>query len=115
MDLTALRNLLRPHIFGLTDRGTHKTLPVICRNLGLPELGTDESDSKSARVCASFDKLPDKDLPRVAAQFLKLHSPSASVRTAIQDALWADIDIEIPKRCRREIARALADTEIYLV
>lgn len=114
MDLTALRKLLRPIILGLKDMGSHKTLPDICRNLGLPELEADETGTKFTRVCSSFDKVADEDLPYVAAQFLKLHSPSASVRNEIQDALWADSSIEIPKRCRREIARALEKTEIYL-
>lgn len=111
MDLSCLRKILHPLIDSLKDRGTHETLPEICWNLGLPALGSE--GSKSNKVRTSFETLPDTDLPRVAESFLVLHSPDASVRNKIQDILWADFTIEIPKKFRRDFARALASEEIY--
>lgn len=112
MDLSYLRNLLHPHIIGLKDKGTHETLPEICSSLGLPTLSSD--GTKSNKVRASFEALPDPDLPHLAARFLEIHPPKAAERNEIQDVLWADSTIEIPKRFRRDVARALASEEIYL-
>lgn len=63
----------------------------------------------------SFDALSDAELPRVAERFLELHPPAPNVRNEIQDPLWADTAApEIPKRFRREVARALPVDDIYL-
>jgi very-short-patch-repair endonuclease len=66
-------------------------------------------------MLASFDALSDADLPRVAERFLTLHSPLPSVRNEVEDLLWADTAApQIPKRFRREVARALAEDSLYL-
>ncbi len=115
MDSARLRDLLRPHILGLKDAGTHEMLPGICARLGLPPPG--QEGSKRQRMTASFDALSDADLPRVAERLLELHPPAlASARNRIQDELWADLGgPEVPKKSRREIARALdAANHLYL-
>jgi len=65
-------------------------------------------------MSASFDALSDADLPRIAERFLENHPPAASVRNEIQDVLWADAAIDISKKNRRDVARALASEDIYL-
>jgi very-short-patch-repair endonuclease len=112
VDLAHLRATLRPHIISLSGRTTHRTIPETCENLGMlaPEEG-----SKQDRVTAAFDTLADSDLVHTAARYLQLYQPSASKRNELQDILWSDLPTpEIPKRIRREIARALNDEELYL-
>jgi very-short-patch-repair endonuclease len=115
MNPTPLRDLLRPHILGLKDTGTLESLPTVCANIGLPPPG--QEGSKRQRMTTSFDALSDADLPRVAERLLEVHPPLALDRNKIQDLLWANTaSPEIPKKFRREIARAL-DAEgisIYL-
>lgn len=112
MDFATLRALLRPHVTGLSNIATHKTLPDLWEALGLP--ATEIEGSKHERMTASFDALPDDHLEEVAVRFLRRHSPAPEARNQIQDALWAlRPGIEIPKRSRREIARALQD-DLYL-
>jgi very-short-patch-repair endonuclease len=66
-------------------------------------------------MVASFEALPDSDLARVAERFLRLHPPPPATRNEIQDALWAlTPGPEIPKRFRRDVARAMAAVELYL-
>lgn len=112
MELTQLRNLLRPHIVGLKDRATHETIPQMCKELGIPVAECD--GSKRARMEVSFDSVPEHDLPKVAARFLDLFPPSANSRNEIQDLLWTDVTIEIPRKSRRDIARALQNEDFYL-
>jgi very-short-patch-repair endonuclease len=51
----------------------------------------------------------------LAERLLEHSPPAAAVRNQIQDILWADAAVpEIPKRFRREVARALASEEIFL-
>lgn len=106
MDLSALRALLRPHVVGLSNAATHKSLADIWKALGLPI--TENQGSKHERMTASFDAVADSDLEFVASRLLRLHPPEPATRNQIQDALWAlRPAIEVPKRFRREIARAL--------
>ena len=88
MDSVRVHEVLRPLIIGLKDMSTHDELPAMCEKLGLPVPDTD--GSKAERMSGSFDKLPDVDLPRVAARFLELHPPAPCIRNEIQDLLWAD-------------------------
>lgn len=112
VDLDQLRNLLRPHIVALKDTGTHATLPQICAELGLPAPAPD--GYKGTKMAASFEEVKDADLPRLAERFLEIRQPAASARNEIQDVLWADSPFTIPKRFRREVARALEREEHYL-
>lgn len=112
MNPQRLRETLAPLVVALKDSGTHEMLPTICANLGLPSPG---EGSKRERLAASFDALPDSDLPDVAQRLLLRHPPSPKTRNEIQDLLWADLSLpEISKRYRREIARALAIEDLYL-
>jgi len=113
MALAGLRDVIRPHVLALSNAGTHSMLPTICEQIALPV--PDCEGSKRERISASFDALPDADLPRVAERFLELHPPSPNIRNEIQDILWAKTaSPEIPKRFRREVARALAVEDLYL-
>ena len=113
MDLARLREVLRGYVVALKDAGTHEMLPAICERLGLPP--PNHPGSKRERMVASFDALADTDLPSVAERFLALHPPPASARNEIQDLLWAEVMVpEIPKRFRREVARALEAENLYL-
>ena len=113
MEPGRLRYLLRPEVMALNLKCTHATLTSVLENLGLPNLGV--LGSKSDRIGVSFDAVPQVDLPRVAERFLRCYPPGASVRNEIQDALWSSIGVpEIPRRYRRDVARAIAIEDICL-
>lgn len=135
MDLTRLRDVLEPNIVALQFYG-HRQLPAICEELGLPvpprhgprrkktssifeESRADTPEdmwelTKAERLRSSFNAVPDADLRHVAECFLERHNPAPSVRNEIQDLLWADVAVpEIPKRFRRELARALTMDTLY--
>src|SRR5689334_14385822 len=98
MDFVRLRELLSGLVLALKDSGTHEELPAICSRLALPVSGT-ELGSKRDRMRASFDALPDSELPTVAERLLEQYPPTASNRNAIQDILWSrSAWPEIPKR-----------------
>lgn len=112
MDLVRLRNVLEPLIISLKDTGTHALLPSICEELGLPK--PDAGDSKRERMTASFNGLADADLSTVAQRFLALRPPDAVTRNLIQDILWSGSGCPaIPKRFRREVARAIQRDDLY--
>lgn len=113
MDLIRLRQILGPFIEALKDVETHKRLGSLCERLGLPT--PDAAGSKRERMRASFAALPDADLPKVAINFLELYPPDPSDRNVIQGLIWADLPTPaIPKRYRRELARAIAVEDLYL-
>ena len=111
MDVARLRDLLRTEVISLKDAGTHEKLPLLCKKLGLPSPG---EGTKAERIAASFDSVSDADIPRVAGRFLEHHPPPQSKRNIFQDLIWADYEIEIPKKFRHEIARALEVDDLYL-
>jgi hypothetical protein len=86
MDLGRLRNVLRRLVLGLKERGTHRELPEISRQLGLPELP--DTGSKSERLAAVFDAVPDADLPSVAERYLAICPPPPGDRNTIQELIW---------------------------
>src|ERR1700690_1993404 len=89
----------------------HKALPDICARLGLPAPG---EGSRHERMKASFDQVVDEELPNVAKRYLAEFSPSPAVRNALQDTLWAHAPgPSIPKRFRREVARAMSVEDLY--
>lgn len=115
MDLTALRGLLGPLVESLTGFHTHETIPEGCERFSLPAPPPETGRSKRERLKGSFATLPDTDLPRVAERFLQHLPPPARERNAIQDLLWADMNApEVSKRVRREIARNLDITELFI-
>jgi len=104
--------MLAPLIEELKDAGTHTVLPSICEALGLPTPGVE--GSKRDRMTASFNALPDVDLPNTAQCLLKRHPPPPATRNAIQDILWADSACpDIPKRFRREVAQVVDIEELF--
>lgn len=113
MDLETLREMLEPHVIGLSSSNTHRELPDVCERIGLPAPGSE--GSKRERVTASFKSLPDVDLPKVAERLLAFHPPPAQARNLIQDLLWSSMAVpEIPKKVRHEIARALDIRDLYI-
>jgi len=106
MNVLALKELLRPVVGSLKDHCVDSKIPEFCRGLGLPI--PEEGGSKRERMLAAFDELNDSDLPRFAQTLLERRILNTVVRNQIQDLLWDDeTQIEIPKRYRRELARAL--------
>ncbi len=107
MDNADLREILRPHIVGLSAATTNDCMADLCDNLGLPAPGPREL-SKSRRMAFSFDALQDSALEPVAEKLLKRRSLSPAQRNQLQDAIWAKRSYpEIPKRFRRELSRVL--------
>lgn len=112
MDLVGLRNILEPLIVGLKDAGTHTMLPDFCEELGLS--APDGDGSKRERMEASFNAVANEELPAVAQRFLAWRRPGAVTRNRIQELLWVDSACpEIPKRIRREVARAMESVGLY--
>jgi hypothetical protein len=106
MDTGRLREVLEPLIAGLCNVETHARSPKLCSRLGL--LPPEFDRSKRVRLESTFVVLRDAELPRVANRYLELLPPAATVRDEIQDLIWADTyPPGIPKRFRREPARAL--------
>lgn len=112
MDLRALRLALRPLVMSLSIH-THTELERICGDYDLPPPG-DPSLSKSKRMAAANDAIPDEQLALVAQRFLEHGNLHARSRNQLQDILWADSGAPpINKRCRREIALALEGLDHY--
>ncbi len=86
---------------------SHREISEILARLGLPDPAT--GGTKLERVQASLASIEDADLARVAELILlEPYVLERSTRNAIQDVLWAGREtLDIPKRTRREIARAL--------
>lgn len=112
MDTAALRDILRPIMGELKDRVTHDTLPALCMDLGMPVV--DAIGSKRDQLHASFDALPDADLPGTAQQVIERGFVTLTTRNRIQDLLWMDARCPvIPLRFRRELARSLQQVPLY--
>ena len=101
-----LRELVGSVVYRLGSY-THRELPDVFRRIGLPE--SPDEGSKREKIEASFALLADTDLPKVAQRILEGQiQVDAVTRNAIQDELWStEASLEIPKKNRREIARAL--------
>ncbi|MDT0321444.1 AbiJ-related protein [Streptomyces millisiae] len=111
----ALRELVVGVLGDLGDRTTHSTLADACERLGLPTPIPHEAGSKRERVRSSLAALADADLPTVAERVLLHERLDATTRNAVQDALWAlRSTVAIPKKARREIARALDVQDLVL-
>ena len=111
MDFVGLRKTLRSYVAVLKDAGTHRELPEICKEVGLPHPPAE--GTKFEKITHSFDALPNADLPRLAEHLLVRFPPSSENRNKIQDLLWESVAApEIPKRSRREVARALSIKDI---
>ncbi|MFG6490524.1 hypothetical protein ACG04R_27925 [Roseateles sp. BYS78W] len=112
MDVAALREALRPFVGGLKDNCTNTRMPEYCQQLGLPP--PPEGGDKRGRMHAAFDALPDDDVPEFAVGLLSRRMLGPQLRNEVQDLLWSDTpNIAIPKRNRRELARALQRLELF--
>jgi len=87
-----LRELIRSLVLDLADN-THKALPKICAQLGLPQPPTiDEHTgdplSKRDRMTRVFEQITDAEYPAVVARFLDRGLPPAT-RNHAHNLLWA--------------------------
>jgi hypothetical protein len=111
VDHAHLRQLLRPHVVALS-RHTHAELDRIADEFGLPP---PVGGSKSERMKASFDAVPDAQLPALADRLIARGEIEGKARYAIEEHLWnAKPFLKIPKRHRRELARVLTVEDLYL-
>ncbi|MFE9308149.1 hypothetical protein ACFYM5_10665 [Streptomyces sp. NPDC006706] len=111
-DRSALRQLVSDVVSPLGDENTHATLNTAFAQLGMPPIPEDEG-SKRVRVERSLAQVSDGDLPRVAEHILARRNLTPATRNAVEDLLWAETSPpEIPKRVRRELARALDLTDM---
>ncbi len=111
MDLDRLRHLLRHPIVGLKDAGTHDDLGGFFERLGMCETG---GNTKRERMQLAFDATPDDALPSVAERYLAAFNRDPLLRNEVQEILWATAAApHVPKKHRRELARALAVSDLY--
>lgn len=111
MDLDRLRQLLRQPLVGLKDAGTHDALGGIFRQLGLNEAG---GNTKRQRMQLALDAAPDDALPSIAERYLATFNRDPQLRNEIQEVLWVSApSLHVPKKHRRELARALAMSDLY--
>ncbi|MEU9631598.1 hypothetical protein AB0D89_33065 [Streptomyces luteogriseus] len=112
-DRSALRKLVDEVVAGLGSL-THRELNPAFQQLGMPPV-PDDAGSKRERIELSLGQVPEAELPQVAQRILE-RSPvhvSPSRRYQLEDLLWAeDAPPEIPKKARRELARALDLSEL---
>ncbi|MFE5108294.1 hypothetical protein [Streptomyces sp. NPDC056663] len=92
----------------------HSELNPAFEQLGMPPVPAD-AGTKRERIELSFRQVTDAELPQVTRRILE-QSPvdvGPSIRYRLEDLLWEeDIPPEIPKKARRELARALDLTEL---
>ncbi|MGS1021633.1 MULTISPECIES: hypothetical protein [Burkholderia] len=112
MDISALRDILRPLIGNMKDSCTHEGLPALCEAYGMP--APEGEGSKRDRLYASFDAMLDADVARTANLLIEHGKVSLSVRNRLQDLLWMDDPCPvIPLRFRRELAASLQHVSLY--
>ena len=113
IDVVGLRALLRPFIGDLKDTCTDSKLPELCQRLGLPI--PEQASSKRDRLHAAVDALSDEAFPAFAQRLVDSRTVlPPPLRNQVQDLLWADAPgVEIPKRQRREVARALDRMHLF--
>lgn len=107
-DRSALRALVSEVVAGL-DSLTHARLNPAFEQLGMPPV-PEEAGSKRKRIALSLSQVPDSQLHQVARGILE-QSPiyvNPSILFQIEDLLWEEESPpEIPKKTRRDLARAL--------
>ncbi|MFJ3249141.1 hypothetical protein [Streptomyces sp. NPDC086782] len=111
-DRSALRALVGEVVAGLSGL-THATLNPAFEQLGMPPVP--DVGSKPERIELSFRQVPDAELPQVTQRVLEQSDVyvSPSIRYRLEDMLWEeDSPPEIPKKARRELARALDLSEL---
>lgn len=112
MNFQALRELLRPAVGDLKDHCTNSSMPALCAQLGLPV--PEEGGDKRGRLHAAFDAAADERIPEVAQRLIVRGHLVGQLRNEVQEFLWASGPaIELPKRARRELARALQRVDLF--
>ncbi|MFG3348633.1 hypothetical protein ACGF1Z_26680 [Streptomyces sp. NPDC048018] len=112
-DHSALRTLVGEVVAGLGSL-THRQLTPAFEQLGMPPVPED-AGSKRERIELSFSQVPDAELPQVTQRILEQSHlyVSASIRYQMEDLLWEEgAPPKIPKKARRELARALDLSEL---
>ncbi|MGC5009056.1 hypothetical protein [Streptomyces sp. DT203] len=110
---SALRTLLGEAVAPLSNL-SHEALSPAFAQLGMPPI-PQEAGSKRERVELSLGQVPDAELPRVTRGVLERGDVDErpSLRYQLEDLLWEeDSPPEIPKKARRELARALDLTDL---
>ncbi|WP_340375943.1 hypothetical protein U5640_12750 [Streptomyces sp. SS7] len=111
-DRSALRQLVGDVVSTHCAGNTHATLDAAFAELGMPPV-PQEDRTKRERIEQSFSQVPDSELPGVAERVLAQGKMTAAIRNGIEDLLWAESSPpQIPKRVRRELARALDLTDM---
>lgn len=112
MDFHALRELLRPAVGDLKDHCTNTTMPTLCTQLGLPV--PEDGGDKRGRLHAAFDAIPNERIPELAQRLIVRGHLVGQLRNDVQELLWAaGPAIELSKRTRRELARALQRVDLF--
>ncbi|MFI1727548.1 hypothetical protein [Streptomyces sp. NPDC020489] len=114
-DRSMLRALLDTAVAPLSDL-THTVLSQAFERLGMPVI-PQSAGSKSTRVELSLQQVPDTELPRLTQRVLQQQDFPFPVRPPLrhqlEDLLWAQSTPPgIPKKARRELARALSLPEL---
>ncbi|MCW1100024.1 MULTISPECIES: AbiJ-related protein [Streptomyces] len=109
-DRSALRALLDTAVAPLSDL-THTVLSQAFERLGMPAI-TEDAGSKRVRVEQSLQQVPDAELPPLAQRLLQqqdfLFPVRPPLRHRLEDLLWEEgAPPGIPKKARRDLARAL--------
>jgi hypothetical protein len=107
IEIAALRGIVRSVAYRVGQSATHATLDEALDQLGLP--ASTSEGSKADRTDSSVAAVPDEELPEVARKILDSYQGlDAVTRNRLQDLRWAEQSHpSIPKRVRREVARAL--------
>ncbi|MFJ8158756.1 hypothetical protein [Streptomyces sp. NPDC094468] len=114
-DRATLRALLDTAVVPLSNL-THTVLSQAFARLGMPAV-PENAGSKSVRVEQSLQQVPDTDLPGLAQRLLQQQDFPFPIRPPLrhqlEDLLWEeDAPPGIPKKARRELARALSLSEL---
>jgi len=87
-------------------------MPELCTQLGLPVPA--EGGDKRGRLHAAFDETSSDSIRELAQRMIVRGYLVGSLRNDVQELLWADgPSIELPKRARRELARALQRVDLF--
>lgn len=110
-NLPDLRSIIGRIAHGIGQGATHKTLDDALLRVGLP--ASTAGDTKAERTDSSLAALPDDRLIEVARTMLAACEWLGADRRTLQDLVWAKEEhLRIPRRTRREIARALTGSEL---
>jgi hypothetical protein len=112
MNVSDLREFLRPIAGSFKDSSTNAEMPNFCATIGLPH--PPEAMSKRERLEGAFDLLADEDIHSFGQLLVDQGRVTGEARNALQELLWAGRPWpEVSKRLRREIARTVHQLGLY--